>query len=44
MTADQPDEFLRMHVMAVAIGGILLRHRALDGSMTAAACDRIFRL
>jgi hypothetical protein len=32
MAADQPDEFLRMHVMAVRIGGALLRHRAVVGS------------
>jgi len=29
MAADQPDESLRMHFMAMAIGGILQRHRAL---------------
>ena len=28
VTADQPDKFLRMHLMAVP-AGILLRHRAL---------------
>jgi hypothetical protein len=33
MTADQPDKFLRMHLMTVAVGGILLRHRALVGAL-----------
>ena len=40
VTADQPDKFLRMHVMAVAVGNVLLRHR----TPRAAVCDRIFLL
>ena len=39
MTADQPDEFLRMHLMAMRIGGTLLRHRA-----RAAIGNRVFFL
>jgi len=35
-TADQPDKFLRMHIIAVAVGGILLRHR-----VGAAVSDRL---
>jgi hypothetical protein len=31
MAADQPEEFLRMYLMAVRIGNILQRHRAALG-------------
>jgi hypothetical protein len=34
MTADQPDKFLRMHLMAMRVGGILLRHRALGAAVS----------
>jgi hypothetical protein len=39
MTADQPHQFLRVHLMAVTIARILLRHRA----MGAAVSDRVGR-
>jgi hypothetical protein len=33
VTADQPDEFLRVHLVAVTIAGILQRHRAAIGDL-----------
>ena len=38
VTADQPHEFLRVHLVAVTVAGILLRHRAL----AAAVGDNVF--
>jgi hypothetical protein len=38
VTTDQLHQFLRMHVMAVTVAGILLRHRARH----AAVADHIF--
>jgi hypothetical protein len=38
VTTDQLHQFLRMHVVAVAVAGILLRHRARH----AAVADHIF--
>ena len=44
MTADQAGEFLRMHFMAMTVGGILLRHRAMVGTLGAAVCEWIILL
>ena len=33
MTADQPHKFLRMDLVAVRVGGILLRHRLLGAAI-----------
>lgn len=33
VTADQPHEFLRMHLVAVRSRSILLRHRTLDAAI-----------
>jgi hypothetical protein len=33
MTADQPNKFLRMDLVAVTVGGILLRHRLLGAAI-----------
>jgi hypothetical protein len=32
MTADQPHQLLRMHVMAMGVGKVLLRHRTIIGT------------
>ncbi|HEX9472200.1 MAG TPA: hypothetical protein VF957_21970 [Bradyrhizobium sp.] len=33
VTADQPHQFLRVHVVAVAIANVLLRHRGVGAAI-----------
>ncbi len=38
VTADQPHQFLRVHVVAVAIANVLLRHRGLGAAVGDQIC------